>query len=309
MLDSKFTFVLYAHPAIVDKLDTYPNVVIVPYSVPGRQFYKDYGFAKSMVFAYDNPEPLLEYDYVCKTDTDVFFTPEFNNFPFETNKIYIGKAMYSTPVGQELLKKAAIRFGYTAFKRISDMHSTVVAPTKDLIKIMELSDKLEEDMYYGLEEDGAWIGDSLWRGPIGMNAGICSMYATEIVLSSVYPRDRVVVTPKLDARSEARNDWAEYYHMHCYHHDFIYSKFQAKYGAYLDAVTVEGRSAADYCLNVYVSKHKAMKETPEAFVNLEVIVDPVPFQEEGRWPIFMYTWEQPPGYRSSWIPPEDGLKA
>ena len=107
-LDGRFTFVLYAHPDIVNQLDRHMNVEIIPYSVPDTQFYKDYGFAKSMVFPYDMPEPLLEYDYVCKTDTDVFITPMMNHFTFETNKIYVGLGHYSvTPGSIDALKNVA----------------------------------------------------------------------------------------------------------------------------------------------------------------------------------------------------------
>lgn len=291
-LDSRFTFVLYAHPEIADKLDRHMNVEIVPYTVPDRQFYKDYGFAKSMVFLYDNPEPLLKYDYICKTDTDVFLTPMMNHFPFSTNKIYVGKGHYSaTPGSVEALKNAAVEFGYPEYERIEDMHSTIIGPTSDVIKIMELSDKLEEEMYYGLEEDGQWATDVLWRGHIGENSGVCSMYAMEIVLSALY-KD-VVVTTKIDAGSDWEVPWTDVYHMHQYHHDYIYSKFQAKWGAYIDAEHPKGISCADYALNTYISKLHYIKNKSEFFVNHSIYSEPVPpnpYWGEGL--VFKYRYEQ-----------------
>lgn len=277
-LDGRFTFVLYAHPDIVDKLDKHMNVKIIPYTVPDKQFYEDYKFAKSMVFPYDMPEPLSKYDYICKTDTDVFFTPMFNNFPFITNKIYVGIGSYSHTPGSILsLQEAAIKFGYPGYQRISDMHSTIVGPTKDVIRIMELSDKLEEEMYYGLEEPGEWGTDTLWRGYYGHNCGVCSMYAMEIVISSIYSKDRVVVTDKLDAACDLTNvPWTEKYHFHQYHHDVIYSKFQARYGAYLDAEYTDGVSCADYCLNTYISKINYIKNKSNLFVNHEINIDQIP---------------------------------
>jgi hypothetical protein len=292
-LDGRFTFVLYAHPDIVDQLDRHMNVRIIPYTVPDKQFYKDYGFAKSMVFPYDMPEPLLEYDYVCKTDTDVFLTPIMNNFPFETNKIYVGLGSYSiSPGSVGALQDAAIKFGYPEYKRIADMHSTIIGPTKDIIDIMRLSDELEETMYYGLEEDGAWGSDILWRGPIGLNSGVCSMYAMEIVLSSVYNRKNIIVTDLLDATSESYRPWTEVYHMHQYHHDFIYSKFQAKWGSYLDAEYTNGRTCADYSLNTYISKINYMKNKSELFVNHNIYVETPP--PDPWWPqgsVFKYRYE------------------
>ena len=291
-LDGRFTFVLYAHPDIVDQLDRHMNVKIVPYTVPDKQFYKDYGFAKSMVFPYDMPEPLLEYDYVCKTDTDVFITPMLNNFPFETNKIYVGVGHYSVSPGSvDALKNAAIKFGYPEYKRINDMHSTIIGPTKDIIDIMRLSDELEEKMYYGLEEDGAWGTDVLWRGFLGGNSGVCSMYAMEIVLSSLYKN--IIVTDLLDATSEGQRPWTEVYHMHQYHHDFIYSKFQAKWGSYLDAEYTNGVTCAEYALNTYISKINYIKNKSEFFVNHNIYSEPVPpnpYWGEGL--VFKYRYDK-----------------
>ncbi len=291
-LDSRFTFVLYAHPDIVDKLDRHMNVEIIPYMVPDKQFYKDYGFAKSMVFPYDMPEPLLKYDYVCKTDTDVFFTPMLNHFPFETNKVYVGIGYYSTTTASiDAIKNAAINFGYPQYNRVADMHSTIVGPTKDIINIMRLSDELEEKMYYGLDSDGGWGTDVLWRGHIGGNSGVCSMYAMEIVLSSLYPE--VVVTNKLDAGSSWETPWTDVYHMHQYHHDNIYSKFQAKYGAYIDSEHSDGMTCADYALNTYISKLSYIKNKSKFFVNHEIYSEPIPpnpYWGEGL--VFKYSWKK-----------------
>ena len=293
-LDGRFTFVLYAHPDIVDQLDRHMNVEIIPYTVPDTQFYNQYQFAKSMVFPYDMPEPLLKYDYICKTDTDVFITPMMNNFPFTTNKIYVGLGCYSTSEASvESLKKAAIDFGYSEYKRIADMHSTIIGPTKDIIEIMRLSDKLEEEMYYGLEEPGEWGSDVLWRGYYDHNSGACSMYAMEIVLSSVYDNENIVVIDSLDAKSEDKRSWTEVYHMHQYHHDFIYSKFQAKYGAYLDAEYTDGISCADYSLNTYISKLNYMKNKSKFFVNHNIYSEPRP--ENPYWGeglVFKYRWKE-----------------
>lgn len=276
-LDERFTFVIYAHPEIVDKIDKHMNVEVIPYTVPDKQFYKDYGFAKSMVFPYDMPDPLLKYDYICKTDTDVFFTPMMNHFTFKTNKIYVGLGHYSTTEKSiDAIKQAAIKFGYPEYKRIADMHSTIIGPTQDIIKIMLLSDRLEEDMYYGLESDGEWGTDILWRGHVGGNSGVCSMYAMEIVLSSIYSSDDIVVTDTIDAGSELEKSWTDVYQMHQYHHDFIYSKFQARYGAYLDAEYTEGLSCADYALNTYISKLNYIKNKSIFFNNHDIYVVPAP---------------------------------
>lgn len=300
-LDGRFTFVIYADPMVIDQLDRWPNVELIPYEAPKEDFYEKYRFSRSMVFPYDHPEPLKGYDYICKTDTDVFLTPMMNSFPFHSNKIYVGKAAYSVnEAAVDLLRQAAIRFGYPQYQRISDMHSTIIAPTDDMLKIMKLSDDLEKVMYYGLEEPGEWLSDkALWRGHYDSISGICSMYALEIVVSSIYPKDRVVVTTKIDGPTNGAVPWTDFYHLHQYHNDTIYSKFQVRYGAYLESEYAIGKSIAEYCLNTYLTRLDHMKKRPELFVNTEIYREKLPptFEE----PIAKYYDGHPAnGHQEAW---------
>lgn len=259
-LDERFEFVLFVHPNMVQHVDTHSNVRVIPYTPPDTQYYRDYGFAKSLVFVYDeqNVDVLREYDYIIKTDTDVIFTLKMNTFPFEQNNITVGLGHYWHPTIEEDMTNIAIRFGYPNFKRITDMHSTIICPTEDIIDIMRRSDDLCREMYYGLEEDGEW-GVSIWRGVVGGTSGVCSMYAAEIVITALYPHEQIVVTDLVDGGSDWSRDSSEFYHYHCYHHDNIYSKFEARRGRYLYAAYRPDDSSASYCLNVYLSRRDYSK--------------------------------------------------
>ena len=264
-LDERFTFVIYAHPNTVKYIDRYKNIKVISYEVPKKKYYDDYRFAKSLVFAYDEPEHLYEYDYVCKTDTDVMVSPNMNNFPFKENIVYVGKGYYT--FNKKMIrdyKIAAIRWGHPEYKRIDDMHSTVISSTKNVIDIMRMSDELCEKMYYGWHDDGEW-GYSFFRGSVGNNNGVCSMYATEIVISSMYKKENISITNKIDSGSDWETDYNEIYHYHCYHHDFIYSKFQSKFGAYLNLDYRDSNTSADYCLNVYLKRKNLGISDPSLF--------------------------------------------
>jgi hypothetical protein len=264
-LDSRFTFLIYAHPDAIHLIDTYDNVKIIPYIVPSDTYYSDYRFAKSLVFVYNGKDHLSDYDFVCKTDTDVIFTEKMNQFNFNKDKIYVGLGYYSHgPSMEKDMYDLAQKFGYDNYTRIENMHSTIICSTSNIIKIMELSDKLCKEMYYGLEKDGEW-GKSIWRGYIGGNSGVCSMYATEIVISSIYDKKNIVVTNTIDAGSDWEHDHKNIYHYHCYHHDFIYSKFQAKFGTYENIQKQSGNSSAAYCINKYIERRDLGKINPELF--------------------------------------------
>ena len=293
-LDERFTFIIYAHPDVADYIDLYPNVKVFKYIVPEKKYYKDYRFAKSLVFPYDKPEYLEEYDYVCKTDTDVLFTSKMNEFPFNKHDIYIGRGRYTTNENQiKDYYVAARMFGFPEYKRISDMHSTIICSKENLIEIMRLSDDLCKNMYYGWQDDGEW-GKSFFRGTIGLSTGICSMYAAEIILSSVYKEKNIKVIDTIDSASESLDYYKNYYHFHCYHHDFIYSKFQARYGSYNNLEYQAGNSAAAYCINLYLKRKKMGKENPELFKKPIFNNEPLPKGFAGI-PQIKYNKEQPYG--------------
>jgi hypothetical protein len=275
-LDERFTFLIYAHPDVVPMIDIYDNVKIIPYTVPDDRYYSDYRFAKSLVFVYDDPSFLEGYDYVCKTDTDVIFTDKLNSFNFEENKIYTGLGYYIHNEKMiEDMYSIAKKFGYPNYKRIADMHSTIICSTKNIIKIMKLSDNLCREMYYGLDNDGEW-GKSIWRGYIGGTSGVCSMYAAEIVIASLYKEEDIIVTRYIDGGSSWEEEHTKFYHYHCYHHDNIYSKFQAKYGSYLDIKEQSGNSSATYCMNIYVKRRDLGKINPHIFNKPEFTIYPLP---------------------------------
>lgn len=264
-LDSRFTFVLYAHPEIVDKIDIRHNVKVFPYYVPNDKYYNDYKFARSIVFPYDYPDPLTEYDYVLKTDTDIFIGPELTNLPFEKNKVFIGRGHYSHGINMEFdMTKIANDFGYPKYKRVQDMSSTIVCEKDLLIKLMTLADKLSKEMYYGLKEDGEW-SKSIYRGQIGSGNGICSMYSLEIVLSSMFDELDINITDKIDTPSDSNASVEGIYHIHCYHNDGVYSKFRARSGAYHNFEPEDASSISGYCLGNHADRIRKGFTNPKLF--------------------------------------------
>ena len=264
-LDSRFTFVLYAHPDIINKIDIRNNVKVFPYLVPDDIYYQDYKFARSIVFPYDYQDPLDGYDYVLKTDTDVFIGPELTNLPFEKNKVFIGRGHYSHGSNMESdMTKIANDFGYPDYKRIQDMSSTIVCEKDILIKLMTLADSLSKEMYYGLKDDGEW-SKSIYRGQVGSGNGICSMYSLEIILSSLSNSLEIEVTDKIDCPSNWNSEVAGIYHIHCYHNEDIYSKFKARVGEYHSIETSNEESISNYCLSHHTDRIKKGFTNPELF--------------------------------------------
>lgn len=280
-LDDRFHFLIFADPESAPLIDTYDNVTVIPYSLPEDEYYSTYRFARSLRFVNDNREQFDGYDYVVKTDTDALFTPKLNEFPFNES-IYVGLARYTSHKNNiDQLKEVATKFGYPSYSKISDMHSTVIGTKDTIVTLMERSDKLCREMYYYLDSPGEWHGEELWRGYYGNNSGICSMYALEIILSSDGYKENLIVSTKIDAGSSWEEPWQNIYHYHCYHHDDIYSKFQAKFGAYKDLTKQSGDSSAVYCMNKYIERRDLGKSNRSQFAKPEFTVFDLPEDYNG----------------------------
>lgn len=299
-LDERFTFIIFTHPDAAKLIDKYKNVKVVVYNPPDDKYYSTYRFARSLRFVYDNKNILENYDYIVKTDTDCLFTPKMNLFTFDSN-IYIGRANYTNPLhknkNEKKMKEVAEKFGYPTYEKIFDVHSTIVCLSNKMIELMNLSDKLCKEMYYYLDVPGEWYGENLWRGDYGYNSGICSMYALEIILSTDENKDNVVVTDLIDAGASLENFYNNFYHFHCYHNDFIYSKFQAKFGSYESIEKQEGESSAVYCINKYIERRDLGLKNPEQFSKPKFTYFTLP--EDYGGPIVKYSFDKKVDKKSS----------
>jgi hypothetical protein len=236
-LSKDFTFVLYVHPEAINKIVPRDNLILIPCELPDIQFLKDYPYAKSLAFL---DERVLDYDYVIKTDTDVFFTDKLNSFVFDS-KIYCGPGHYMHSKDMKiLLQRYATKFGYPKYKHKQSMHSTLFGPAKDILNIMKKSYTLNEKLFYSMPS-GEW-GKTLYRF-------VSSMYATEIVL---YDYD-VVITSGIDSGSDFQEPKDSVMHIHCFHSDKNYSKFEERRGKYLSIKKNRDDGLIDsYCLNIYI---------------------------------------------------------
>ena len=96
-LNEKFTFVIFAHPEIYDKIIQRHNVTVYKHLPPQTKYYEDYKFANALEFLKPNEAILKEYTHLIKTDTDVFFTDNLNDYVFDET-ISFGEGQYSGTV-------------------------------------------------------------------------------------------------------------------------------------------------------------------------------------------------------------------
>jgi len=250
-LDERFEFVIFAHPDISHLITKRKNVRVISYNLRTDNYYDQYPYGKSLKFINDCRGLLSTYNYIIKTDTDVFFTESLNSFQFD-QRITTGKNTYIYPnhLTKEL-EKLAEGFGYNA-SITGDMFSTIVGPSQDIINIFGKADYLSRKIYNSFDNEGIWM-ETLFRG-------VSSMYATEIVISSEY-QGRINISDRFDAHSNIidPNDyrpWDYFYHIHQYHTDEMFSKFKAREGEYDSLEVPEVVDLPTYCLKNYLEAKK-----------------------------------------------------
>jgi len=255
-LDDRFTFVLFVEPDVIHKIKKRHNVLIYEYAAPKDEYYESYKFAKSLEFIKSNESILKEYTHLIKTDTDVFVTKYLNDHTFD-NKIYFGSGGYSaTEKCIEQTYELAKMFKYEKYQRLFQINSTLFGPTDDIIKIMDESDALCKKIFYHLCPDSNYgkTASEVWGK--SLYAGTSTLIATEIVMCSNFSKDRLSLINSIDAKCFSTEDLTGIYHIHQWHGDGVYSKFEARDGLYDNMKSLDNHTISDYCLEIFLKNKK-----------------------------------------------------
>jgi hypothetical protein len=255
-LDERFTFVLFAEPEIANKIKKRHNVLVYEYESPKDVYYETYRYAKSLEFIESNKHILNKYEYLIKTDTDVFVTNNLNNYVFN-DKISFRPGFYSlTERCIEQTYELADRFNYSKYKKIFNSGATLFGPSLDIINIINLSNTLCKDIFYYLCPDGRY-GDTIedtWLK--SLYSGTSTLIATEIVISSLFNEDKFITTDFIDANCFSTDRLDDIFHIHQWHGEGMYSKFNARDGHYDNMDYADPDTISGYCLNIFLQNKK-----------------------------------------------------
>ena len=251
-LDERFEFVIFSHPEMSSKIKKRNNVKIYNHLPPENQYYESYKFAKSLEFLKPNEKILMNYSHIIKTDTDVFFTKNLNNHIF-TNNILFNKGYYSiNKKCADQTYELANMFGYKNYKRNFQPSSTFLGPTKDIIKLIDLSNILCKKIFFYLCPDSDYqkqIADTWGKS---LYSGTSTMIASEIVLSSIFNPNILEYSKKLDSNCFSEDSVFDTYHIHQWHGNGVFSKFEARAGDYNKLTALNNNTISDYCLSVFL---------------------------------------------------------
>lgn len=190
-----------------------------------------HGYINSFMFAqsFDFYKIADTYDYILRTDVDVFLTPAFVRW-IPVSEIAFSQAYYCTAFNMKRLEEIAAKLQLIN-QGVHCIGSTVYM-TPSVAKIVgnlivNLTVHLVENEFRpelpGLEKmfiesvEGVW--PTWWRG-------VSTLYATELALNHVVPNiSKGFAGQILDVRSCENVSIAQVTHIHCYHDSCEFGKF------------------------------------------------------------------------------------
>lgn len=234
--------VLFGPQEALEQVPNHSRVVKViqpPHPLAGGP--TGYGYINS-IWCLNGPgsDTLDRYEYLLKSDLDVFLTPAWNTFRPEL--FVVGQGFYSNSEEiRQKCKRIAEDLGLT-HRGKHNLGSTLYGRTFEVRAVCKLATEVCEYLLQKefIENPGAWPG---WY------RGVSSMYATEIALNHLIPC-LAGPSPKLDYYSTSTELVSQYPHIHCWHTEEMFSKFQWERGNYRDKSTanLDLGIVREYCL-------------------------------------------------------------
>jgi hypothetical protein len=205
----------------------------------------EYGFLNSHYFCLDEwSEPLKEYDFLLKTDCDVFLT--HNLIGYTPSKLHVGQGNYynSENIKKiDFIKKICDNFNFK-YKHMSNIGASFFGRTDYVLYIVKNQALITEHILknYFIESD---IDDES-----GFHKGISSMIAGEVIVNAGFSQQHVSLYT-IDSKCwESTLIGSDVLHIHAWHTTQKWSKHQFFNGDYNDWVVDEkdmNKSASDYC--------------------------------------------------------------
>ncbi|RBP88737.1 hypothetical protein DFO70_11361 [Cytobacillus firmus] len=204
--------------------------------------YHDYPYLNSIscIASSESDSILKDYEYILRTDADTFLTPAWNSFYPEYFTAGIGKYAFDSEVQSKLMELSRL-FGLN-HRGIHNIGTSHYGKTKQIKKVCELSLLISECILAAefYESEGSWPG---WY------RGVTSMYSSEIAINHLI--DHLLIEPdKLDFDSTSDDRIESHPHIHCWHTDEAFSKFQFADGNYnhLSLENLDPSIIKDYCM-------------------------------------------------------------
>ena len=251
---------------LLDKVNIFNNdeTNLLPFYSMVQESLKDYGYTDSILMAFDGYNYLNSagYDYLIRSDMDVFLTPLFSIWlPTHCNDFYVGGGAYSTDFNRKRLKRIAkdlnIEHGGVSnlgSTWISTPHQFRIVSYLTLFGMAYISG--EE---FSLPERQGKLGTELWPY---WHYGVLLLYGQNLGLNHLIGSNQsnvVKINTILDYPSSNSEPINSKIHIHVFHGDDVFSKFVFKVGKYDNTTVPENLTdqIKYYCLKMALDAKRA----------------------------------------------------
>ena len=220
---TEFDLVVYHNPLVKDHIPKHPNVIGKKMKSFQKKdpFWKDYPFVNSFAMFKEkvNQDWIIQrYDYILKTDCDVFLTKNILGLEPDITMIgrggYMSQPKYIPEINQKLEEiRNKIKFESFGY---SNVGASIFGPTKKLVGIINLHMVLTKYIL----ENGFKDGPGTWPGWF---RGVASMYAIHLVINHILDHKSINLYSLDDwcGDNKIQNNTI---HIHAWHTDKDFSK-------------------------------------------------------------------------------------
>ena len=241
-LDNEYDLVVYYKPSASERLKKYDGIVKFP--MPYIRMAEKYKFLNSHYFCTDEwSEPLKKYEYILKTDCDVFLTQNLKSYT--PSKIMVGEGGYYSQNDNskiEYIKKLGRKFGLH-HNNMSLIGASFYGEAHSIITMVKNIAGVTEYILKTDYQSRDFI-DS------GFDLGVASMIAGEAYINGVLSNQHLNLY-SLDSKCwETTKIGSDVLHIHAWHSDIPWSKqafFRGEYSEWKVDFEEAFLNAANYC--------------------------------------------------------------
>jgi hypothetical protein len=246
-LNEEYDIVAFCNPEVIAELPEHPNFIkrtLDNLNKPGT-FWYGYGFVNSFAMFNDQVEVdfmLENYDYILKSDCDVFLTEHIKGFTPTKTMIGMGGYM-DIRMADEVLSKLKFyidKFNLTD-QKMSHIGASIYGNTETVISVV----KLHYAFTKAILQSG-WAQGDIGKWP-GWYKGVASMYAIHLVVNhKLSPQSCSLYT--IDSRCWNSPIEKDTIHIHAWHTHEYWSKLKHFEKGYEKLVVTEvPKTVQEYC--------------------------------------------------------------
>ena len=276
-LDEEYDLVVYHNPEAKHIVDKFVDIITV--EMPNIRHSENYKFLNSLYFCLDEwSQPLKKYDYILKTDCDVFLTENLKNYT--PNKLCVGQGGFYDATDERktnYIKHLSKKLGLN-YKSISLVGASFYGKTSTVLPVVKRIAEITEYILIN-ESKTQEFKDS------GFKMGVASMIAGEVFINYAFTTQHLNLWV-LDSKCwQTTKIGSDVLHIHAWHTDQQWSKhafFRQEYNDWKVNDEDVFKSVANYCQWIATLPFYKLIEYKEKYKNGQLEIDYDLFTEHKR---------------------------